>query len=293
MAGRKHKSKGLTSQLVSFLPGSYMDRTSRPIYALMYLLGFLLLYEVGTFYINLDVLSQSLSRSQLRVVAFVWFQNLLEYIGFSERMTWIATPFAVVIILLALQMTSGTKWHVRVGDFIPMTVECILLALPLLVLSLAMNRPSAAEATPAATPTAALISGAIMPTVGGGGGLWGDIVTGVGAGIYEELVFRLILICLLMMLFQDVLRMDKDLAVIFSVLISAFLFSVHHHFFYVNGHFGQGEPFVWMTFLFRMLAGIYFAVIYTVRGFGIVSGSHAFYDIIAAVLNAFWFAPKN
>jgi membrane protease YdiL (CAAX protease family) len=290
MATRKHKSKGLSSQLVSFLPGSYLDRTSRPIYALVYLLGFLLLYEIGTFYINPEALTQSLSRTQLRVVAFVWFQNMLEYVGFSERMTWVATPFAVVIILIAWQIANGTRWHVRIGDFVPMTVECILLALPLLVLSLAMNRPAPAETIPANAAIVSYVSAAIPST---GGGLWGDIVTGIGAGIYEELVFRLILICLLMILFQDILRLDKDAAVILSILISACLFSVHHHFFYVNGRFGHGEPFVWITFLFRMLAGIYFAVIYTLRGFGIVAGTHAFYDIIAAVLNAFWFTGQN
>jgi hypothetical protein len=293
MTSRKHRTKGRISQLVSFLPDSYLDRTSRPIYALVYLLGFLLFYEIGTFYINLDVLSESLSRTQLRVVAFIWFQNLLEYIGLSERMTWIATPFAVIVILLALQIANRTKWHVRVGDFVPMTIECILLAFPLLVLSLAMNRPAvgAEPATPAAATVAAVASGTMGTSAGSG--LWGNIVTGIGAGIYEELVFRLILICLLMMLFQDILRMEKDVAAIFAVLISAVLFSVHHHFFYVNGHFGRGEQFVWMTFFFRMLAGIYFAAIYILRGFGIVAGTHAFYDIIAAVLNAFWFAPEN
>jgi len=41
-----------------------------------------------------------------------------------------------------------------------------------------------------------------------------------------------------------------------------------------------------------MLAGVYFAVIFAVRGFGIVAGTHAFYDILAAILNAIFFAPK-
>jgi membrane protease YdiL (CAAX protease family) len=154
-----------------------------------------------------------------------------------------------------------------------------------------MNRPAATETIPANAAVVPFVSHAAMSSTGGG--LWGDIVTGIGAGIYEELIFRLILICLLMILFQDILRMNKDAAVILSILISAVLFSVHHHFFYVNGHFGQGEPFVWITFLFRMLAGVYFAVIYTLRGFGIVAGTHAFYDIIAAVLNAFWFSHGN
>jgi hypothetical protein len=257
----------------------------------MYLLGFLLLYEVGTFYIHPDVLSQSLYQPQLRVVAFVWVQNLLEYVGFSERMTWIAPPFVVIIILVWLQITSGTKWQVRVSDFVPMTIECVLLSIPLIVLSLAMNRPAAVPEQPAAALSMPLITCAAQPAAQSPG-LWGDIITGIGAGIYEELVFRLFLICLLMILFQDLLGLKKDVAVMISVLISAILFSVHHHFFYVNGHFGQGEPFVWMTFIFRMMAGIYFAVIFAVRGFGIVAGVHAFYDIIAAMLNAFLFAAR-
>jgi hypothetical protein len=289
MTVRKHKSKNATSQLVSFLPNSYLDRTSRPIYALMYLLVFLLLYEIGTFYIHPDVLTQSLSQPQLRVVAFVWVQNLLEYIGFTERMTWIATPFVVVVILFALQLTSGTKWQVRVSDFLPMTIECILLSIPLIVLSLAINRPASHP-----QQTAALLKSILPCSVGhgGSGSLWADMVTGIGAGIYEELVFRLFLICLMMLIFQDVIGLKKDTAVVISVLVSALLFSVHHHFFFVNGSFKQGEPFIWLTFIFRMLAGVYFAVIFAVRGFGIVAGTHAFYDILAAILNAVFFAAR-
>jgi hypothetical protein len=280
MTSRKHRTKGRTSQLVSYVPESYLDRTSRPIYALMYLLGFLLFYEIGTFYITPAILSESLSRSQLRVVAFVWFQNLLEYIGLSEKMTWIATPFAVIVILLAWQIANRTKWHVRVGDFIPMTLECVVMSMPLLVLSHAMY-PASPE--PAAAAAAVLPNSAVAD---GSHSLWSDIVTGIGAGIYEELVFRLILICVLMIVLQDILRLRKDIAIIFSVLISAVLFSAHHHFFYVNGHFGLGEPFVWSRFIFRMVAGIYFAVIFAFRGFGITAGTHTFYDIIAAFINA-------
>ena len=37
------------------------------------------------------------------------------------------------------------------------------------------------------------------------------------------------------------------------------------------------------VFLFRMLAGIYFALLFRLRGFGIAVGTHAFYDIIVGV----------
>lgn len=281
MSRKKNKSKRTSSQLVSFLPDSYLDRTSRPVYALAYLLGFMLFYEIGTFLVHPETLTQSLAQPQVRVVAFVWVQNLLEFIHFSPRMTWIAAPFVVIFILLGLQITSKTKWQVRLSDFIPMTLECIFLAIPLIVLSLLLNRNGPSVPPPAA---AALISLQEVIEPMAQRMLMVDIITGIGAGIYEELIFRLILICLLMMLFQDALGMQKNNAIFVSVLISAILFSAHHHFFFANGRFFRGDPFTMGKFIFRALAGVYFAVLYAVRGFGITAGTHAFYNILAAVL---------
>jgi len=273
---KEDKDKESTSQLCRFGRDSYLDRTSRPIYALGYLALFIFLYEIGTILISPAQLSESLAQPQIRVVAFVWVQNLLELLGFSERLTWLATPLVVVIILVALQITSRTRWAVSAKDFLPMTIECVLLAVPLIVLSLLVNHPAAAAALQSAGDNTA-----------GAPRLLVDIVTGTGAGIYEELVFRLILICLLMLLFQDLLGMTRMRSVIFSVLISAALFSAHHHIFFVNGRFGVGEVFTPGRFIFRTLAGVYFAVLFAIRGFGITAGTHAFYNIIAAVLNAY------
>jgi hypothetical protein len=303
--------KDSRSQLCTFLRDSYLDRTSRPIYALTYLLFFIILYEIGIILTSPATLTQALEQPQIMVVAFVWVQNILEYLGFSARSTWLTTPLVVVVILLALQTTSRTRWAVRFKDFIPMTIECTLLAVPLIVLSLAVNRPAATQPTataythsvavhtqPASSTTGRL---ALQPSIpltvprcdtpaAFSPGLLVDIITGIGAGIYEELVFRLILICLLMLLFQDVLHVSRTSAVVLSVLISAALFSAHHHIFFVNGTFGTGEIFSLPKFLFRTLAGIYFAVLFAVRGFGITAGTHDFYNIIATVLNTCLFA---
>lgn len=283
MTTAKHTRRDSFRQLLTFVPDTYWDRTSRPIYAMVYLLGFIILYEIGTLLMQPEALSQSLAQPQTRVVAFIWVQNLLEYLGFSARMTWVATPLVVMVILLALQITSGTRWKIYFFDFIPMAFECILLSIPLIVLSLLLNRSS-----PAATPNAALF--AFLEGIRGSQELWMQIITGIGAGIYEELVFRLILIGLLMLVFQDLLGMKKSHAIAASVLISAVLFSVHHHVFFINGQFGSGEEFLVSKFIFRMLAGIYFAVLYAFRGFGITAGSHACYDILAAVLNLLVFS---
>ncbi len=279
-----------TSQLLNLTRDSYLERTSRPFYAIAFLLPFILFYEVGTLLINTDVLN----RSQVRVVAFVWLQEWLGYLGYDGKLAWVAPPLVVVLILLGLQLASRKQWYFQIKDVIPMVVECILMAVPLIVLSLLINNPSVAthpsEAMAAAVSRAggALWSG-LQVTSGGEPSLLANIVTGIGAGIYEELVFRLILICVLMMIFQDLLGISHTRAIFASVILSAALFSAHHHVIFVDGHFAQSSEFCMGAFVFRTVAGIYFAVIFAVRGFGITAGTHAFYDIIATLLNAVFF----
>ena len=304
MFDKKDSFNSTRSQLLNFVPDSYMDRTSRPIYALLYLLGFIIIYEVGTIMSNPDVLDQSLGQTKI-VVSFVWVQTLLSLLGFSQRMTWIAAPLAVVVILLALQITSRTRWSVKWPDFVYMTVECILLAVPLVVLSILLNRPapptevacdtnlhrqyvylaSETSTAPGDNDTSQKAD-VLLQTNGIEPGLIPNVVTGIGAGIYEELIFRLILIYLLMFLFQDLLKFTKAHSLVFSVLIAAILFSAHHHIIYIYGQLRPGEPFTMVKFIFRTLAGIYFAALFAVRGFAVTAGAHVFYNIIAAVLNS-------
>jgi membrane protease YdiL (CAAX protease family) len=240
----------------------------------------MLAFVVGTLLIQPSTLSQSLAQPQVRVVAFIWVQNIMEFMGFTPRLALIGTPLVVVVILLALQVTSKTPWRVKFEDLFIMAGECLLLAIPLIVLSLLLNREPAVSNTIALTGQTSEV-----PNM-----FWVDVVTGIGAGIYEELIFRLVLICLLMLLFQDVFGMKKKLAVILSVTISALLFSIHHHIFYANGQFHRGDIFTVGKFVFRTAAGIYFAVLYAVRGFGITAGTHAFYNILAAVMRTILFS---
>ena len=117
------------SQLFNFVQGSYFERTSRPIYAIVFLLPFIVFYELGTLLINTDLLRHYW---QGRVVAFAWVQDLLVHLGLGSKFGWVATPLAVVVILAALQLASGKGWRFWFGDILPMAVECILLAVPLI-----------------------------------------------------------------------------------------------------------------------------------------------------------------
>jgi len=119
--------------------------------------------------------------------------------------------------------------------------------------------------------------------------LLANVVTGIGAGIYEELIFRLVLICVLMIVFQDILGFSHTNSIVLSVLVSAALFSAHHHMDLLSGQVNHKDMFTWTEFGFRTIAGVYFAILFAVRGFGITAGAHAFYDIIATVINAVFF----
>jgi membrane protease YdiL (CAAX protease family) len=307
----KHKNNYKTSQLFNFAQDSYLERTSRPIYALVFLLPFIIFYELGTLFINTNLLRQYW---QGRVVAFSWMQRFLEYVGFGSKLAWVATPLTVVVILIGLQLASRKNWRFWWGDIGPMLIECILLAIPLIVLGLVLNSsappnddPGRFSAKPAAVQLAEMPGCAHIASentnVDGQPGdghtattdLLADIVTAIGAGIYEELIFRLILICLLMLLFQDVLGLSHNNSIILSVLVSAALFSAYHHVDLFSGQIYQvqTDPFNWTKFGFRTMAGVYFAVVFAIRGFGITAGTHAFYDVIATILNAVFFSSGN
>ena len=301
---KKDKNEQNVNQLFNFSQDSYLERTSRPIYAIVFLLPLIIFYEWGTFHFHTDVLMHV----QQRIMAFVWLQNLLKPLGYNGKFAWIAPPLAVVAILLAQQITSGKKWYFLPGDILPMIVECILLAIPLIVLNLFLNSwavPQVDSAQPVNaviytesthTPNRIEVANSSLLFLTGQANNnrssrtpIAEIVTSIGAGIYEELVFRLILICILMLLFQDILRLPYKNAIVLSVLVSAALFSAHHHVDFLSGRPNEADPFNTTEFVFRTLAGIYFAALFAIRGFGITAGTHAFYNIIAVSITARFF----
>ena len=291
------------NRLLNFAQDSYLERTSRPIYAVIFLLPFIIFYEFGTFRINTSTLNQS----QIRVVAFVWMQNFLESLGFGGKFAWAAPPLAVIVILLSFQIASRKQWNFWIKDFFFMIFECILLAIPLIVLTLFLstfgsqsihNRVEGSIGYPNSDSLIVCAStydvnqnsqDDIQNTDIRKQPLIANIVTGIGAGIYEELVFRLILICVLIVIFQDVLQLSHINSIVLSVLISAALFSAHHHIDFFSGKPNVVDPFDITKFAFRTIAGIYFAILYAIRGFGITAGTHAFYNIIAVSITAGFF----
>ncbi|OHB58619.1 MAG: hypothetical protein A2Y12_08365 [Planctomycetes bacterium GWF2_42_9] len=278
----RKESKVSRQSLETAAKNGYFGRTGRSIYALIFLLPFIILYEILVLKINPQILVDPASHIRGGVVAFVWIQNFLHYIGMNGKVSWICAPLVIIVTLIVLQITSRLPWKIVWSDFLVMTGECITISLPLIVLAMVLNRPSQQGQRLAAVlpEMASMMSGHNFSM---------DIITGIGAGIYEELIFRLVLICLLMLFFETILGVNKTNSILFSILISAVLFSLHHHFVFIHGRFARSELFALAPFIFRTIAGMYFAVIFVVRGFGIVAGAHIFYDIIATILNILLF----
>ena len=269
---------------------------------MVYLIFFVMIYELGVFMLNPDLLQKPLSEIPGLVVAFAWVHSFLGYLGLSNQLSWIGTPFVIVLILLAMQLTSKTNFKVKIKDFIPMTLESLAWALPLIVLSILFNKVAVTSSVSCydqrLIPSPAIVlQGEIqydeiaeLPTAAQNKSLILDIVTGIGAGIYEELVFRLFLVYILMIFFQNLLGLERTLAVVYAVVISALLFSLHHHIYFLGGEIIKSEDFVPIKFLFRTLAGIYLAVLFALRGFGMAAATHVYHNILAVIINACFMA---
>lgn len=112
------------------------------------------------------------------------------------------------------------------------------------------------------------------------GGRWPALVMSLGAGLYEEIAFRVLLfgggVVLLGLVFGTVSRVA--LATIWAVVCAA-AFSGWH---YVGA---LGDPWDLRSFVFRMVCGVAFTLIFVLRGFAPVVWTHALYDVWVLVLH--------
>lgn len=96
----------------------------------------------------------------------------------------------------------------------------------------------------------------------------------LGAGLYEELFFRVILVSLLIIVFQKVFNNKNWAAMVAAITLSALLFSMVH---YIGS---MGDAFTISSFAYRFLFGLMLNGIYVWRGFGIAAWTHALYDLM-------------
>jgi hypothetical protein len=231
------------------LPQGYLTRSQAPLTSLLFLLPLLILYELGTYFLAYD----AGQHTEQRIKAFNILQQFFHLFGVSGRFL---PALAVAAILLAWHIARKDRWHLDFATASMMAVESVALSLPIFALEVVVRRYVLLASPMGHWPARCVIS--------------------LGAGIYEELVFRLIGFTLLTVLFVDILKMQKMTAILLMVLITSIGFSLYHY--------GGDEAFAWRTFVFRSAAGIYFAAVFCLRGFGITAGCHAAYDLVIVAI---------
>jgi membrane protease YdiL (CAAX protease family) len=108
-------------------------------------------------------------------------------------------------------------------------------------------------------------------------GMFRMFVGFMGAGIYEELLFRLMLMPVIAAVFRWC-GVPLAWSLAGGAVLSSLLFSGAHHL------GSQGEIFDWYPFIFRSVAGIFFSALFIYRGFGIAAGTHAAYDMLVGLI---------
>ena len=99
-----------------------------------------------------------------------------------------------------------------------------------------------------------------------------NLILSLGAGIYEELIFRVFSLFIFYRLVKFIFKsMNHFSAQFFALFLSSILFSLFH--------FIGAESFTQDAFTIRFIAGILLGLLYINRGFGITAITHSFYDI--------------
>ena len=237
---------------INLTRSSYWQRSEQPLQSLIFLLPIIVLYEIGVlkYTEGKDIIARGLLRS---------FFETLGVAGYH------VPAVAVFVTLLCWHLARRDPWQIDLRRYVWMGGESILLAVPLFVFGLVLFRQ------PLACVMVKIANLGPTPTSG-----IGELLLSLGAGVYEELLFRLIAIALLHMALYDVMKLPRRWSGGIAVAISSFAFSWYHPF--------SRNPFDFSRFLFYTAAGLYFAAIYLLRGFGIAAGCHAMYDVFVVVL---------
>ena len=223
----------------------YWSISRRPLTSLVFALPLVLAYEGGVLL---------LGRGSPRNGADVWLRTLLDSLGFGQ---YFLLPVLTVLGLLAWHHVEHDRWRFSPGVLVGMAGESVLWAAVLLGIARLQDR---------FWPLAA----------GAGESVLARLVAFCGAGLYEEVLFRLLLLPAVTWAAAR-LGAGPLAAAGWGIVGSSILFSWAH---YVGP---LGDVFHPYSFTFRFLAGVFFALLFELRGFGIAAGSHAAYDILVGL----------
>jgi membrane protease YdiL (CAAX protease family) len=242
----------------------YLAATRHPWCSFLFLLPLIVLDEGGVFWLA------GSAPQEIRNGADVWLRQALESYGIRPVL---AAPGLILGLLI---LWSFIRWADRplrpIVVVLGMALESILLGV--ILQSISLNFPEILRGAGLGAPLAIDLN------------LTQDrmakIVTFVGAGIYEEVLFRFLLFGIGSLILR-VAFVPSLFALPMAAVLSSLLFALAHHIPPNGEPFDPTEAHDRYIFLLRTAQGLFFCFIYWLRGFGVAVGAHAAYDIIVGV----------
>lgn len=233
--------------------GEYLSRSKGLANSFLFILPLLVMYEVGI----------ALYGSNVKNTADVMIKSPLVFFGRNGSLVF---NLVVVTLFVVAMFRVEKEDQLRFGIFIPMFFEGVIYALIL----------GPAVGYLVRYLDRYLSANTMM------GGIGFQLILSIGAGVYEEIVFRLLLLSGLNALFIRVFKMKEGAGIIFSIIIGALVFSAIH---YIGS---LSDTFTGASFLFRFLAGLFLSAVFMFRGLGIAVYTHALYDVLLVIRPVVW-----
>ena len=225
----------------------YSKATKSPFYSFLFVVPLMMTYELAAFILNKSDIEG------LRNGADVVTKQILNLFGVAGFYGFSIFVLAVLIWLFIHEM-KDKEFNLRYRYLFLMLGESLIYAL---VFGLVVGKI-----------TSIILQFPMVLT-------WKhQLVLSLGAGVYEEFLFRVVLITLFALIFTKVVGLKRMTSITLSIIISSLIFSAFHYI----GPFG--EPFLLRTFTFRFIGGLVLSILYVVRGFGITAYTHSIYDLL-------------
>ncbi len=253
----------------------YWFETRRPFCNLVFLLPLLLAYEMGVWLIG------GPDGDSVRNGADAWMRLGLQRMGLD--LLWLL-PAVVIGAMLSWQWISRQPWRMSWDTLGGMLAESLLFAFVLILLGQLTDYCfRQAGAMTLQVDESRWHSGFLV-----------KLIAFMGAGIYEEFLFRLCLIPVTYAALRALLVPHRG-SVVGTIVLTSLIFSLAHYL----GPAADGQSLsllteavarvqssrsLWFSFVFRTLAGMFFASLFFLRGFGITVGTHAVYDVFVGIV---------
>lgn len=235
---------------------TYFNVTKSRSASLIFILPLLLVYEIGVIAYGADL--NGVAAIVKSPIAYLR-ENPVEMIGAGGMI--LITSILIGLVVGALFYMKRTGW-LRLDIFAGMLAESVVYALLLGPFAL--------------IPVTGQVQwGGFEPRFDN---LAEKVVLATGAGLYEEFLFRFIILGLLYFILKELTELSTAWAAIWSLLFSAALFSGLHLIGPDSMSFG--------AFNYRLAAGFILGLIFLWRGLGIAAWTHALYDVYILCFSA-------